>query len=83
MCAMGSPELLHIIHFVQVQEYQTTRQKLSSDMADHSNIIRSLVVRAEDARIMGDMSVMLSLLVLFTYILSTFYGQLLNYQFRS
>jgi Bardet-Biedl syndrome 2 protein len=43
-------ELLNMI-----QEYQSTRQKLSSDMADHSNIIRSLVVRAEDARIMGDM----------------------------
>ena len=26
-------------------------------MADHSNLIRSMVVRAEDARLMGDMSV--------------------------
>ena len=26
-------------------------------MADHSNLIRSLVVRAEDARLMGDMYV--------------------------
>ena len=33
------------------------RQKLTAEMADHSNLIRSMVVRAEDARLMGDMSV--------------------------
>ena len=32
------------------------RARLSADMADHSGVIRSLVVRAEDSRIMGDMS---------------------------
>ena len=31
------------------------RMKLTAEMADHSNLIRSLVVRAEDARLMGDM----------------------------
>lgn len=39
----------------QVDDFQNTRQKLSAQMADHSNIIRSLVVRSEDARILGDM----------------------------
>ena len=41
----------------QVDEYHSVRQKLTSEMADHSNLIRSLVVRAEDARLMGDMYV--------------------------
>lgn len=39
---------------IMVQELQSTRQKLSSDMADHSNIIRALVVKSEDSRAMGD-----------------------------
>lgn len=30
------------------------RQKLTSEMADHSNMIRSLVVRSEDSRLMDD-----------------------------
>ena len=34
---------------------QSVRARLSADMADHSGVIRSLVVRAEDSRIMGDM----------------------------
>lgn len=40
---------------VKVDEYHAVRQKLTAEMADHSNLIRSLVVRAEDARLMGDM----------------------------
>ncbi|XP_064634179.1 Bardet-Biedl syndrome 2 protein homolog [Lineus longissimus] len=40
---------------VKVDEYHAVRQKLTAEMADHSNLIRSLVVRAEDSRIMGDM----------------------------
>ena len=36
-------------------EYQTTRQKLSAELADHSTVIRGLIVRAEDARLMGDL----------------------------
>lgn len=30
------------------------RQKLTSEMADNSNMIRSLVVRSEDSRLMDD-----------------------------
>ncbi|XP_005107459.1 Bardet-Biedl syndrome 2 protein homolog [Aplysia californica] len=40
---------------VKVDEFHKVRSKLTAEMADHSNLIRSMVVRAEDARIMGDM----------------------------
>jgi len=40
---------------VKADELHTVRERLSAEMADHSNLIRSLVVRAEDARIMFDM----------------------------
>ncbi|KAL5007643.1 hypothetical protein ScPMuIL_016449 [Solemya velum] len=40
---------------VKVDEFHSVRQKLTAEMADHSNLIRNMVVRAEDARIMGDM----------------------------
>ncbi|XP_052064404.1 Bardet-Biedl syndrome 2 protein homolog [Mytilus californianus] len=40
---------------VKVDEFHVVRQKLTAEMADHSNLIRSMVVRAEDARLMGDM----------------------------
>jgi Bardet-Biedl syndrome 2 protein len=36
-------------------ELQSVRQRLSAEMADHSGIIRSLIVRAEDSRLMVDM----------------------------
>lgn len=39
----------------RVEEYHATRQRLSAEMADHSGVIRTLVVRAEDARLMSDM----------------------------
>nr|XP_044998018.1 Bardet-Biedl syndrome 2 protein isoform X2 [Jaculus jaculus] len=42
----------------KVDEYHTVHQKLSADMADNSNLIRSLLVRAEDARLMRDMKTM-------------------------
>ncbi|KAK3896155.1 hypothetical protein Pcinc_000175 [Petrolisthes cinctipes] len=42
----------------RVEEYHATRQRLSAEMADHSGVIRTLVVRAEDARLMGDMQSM-------------------------
>lgn len=45
----------NIMLFFQVDELHAVRQKLTAEMADHSNLIRSLVVRAEDARLMGDM----------------------------
>ena len=35
-------------------EQQSVRQRLSAEMADHSGIIRSLIVRAEDSRLMMD-----------------------------
>ncbi|PIK53964.1 putative Bardet-Biedl syndrome 2 protein-like [Apostichopus japonicus] len=40
---------------VKVDSFHEVRQKLTAEMADHSNLIKSLVVRAEDARLMGDM----------------------------
>ncbi|KAH9519143.1 Bardet-Biedl syndrome 2 protein [Bulinus truncatus] len=43
---------------VKVDELHRVRTKLTAEMADHSNLIRSMVVRAEDARIMGDMKSM-------------------------
>ena len=45
----------NIMLFFKVDELHAVRQKLTAEMADHSNLIRSLVVRAEDARLMGDM----------------------------
>uniref|UniRef100_A0A8D2CI98 Bardet-Biedl syndrome 2 protein homolog n=1 Tax=Sus scrofa TaxID=9823 RepID=A0A8D2CI98_PIG len=45
---------------VKVDEYHSVHQKLSADMADNSNLIRSLLVRAEDARLMRDMKTMKS-----------------------
>ncbi|XP_076343637.1 BBSome complex member BBS2-like isoform X2 [Tachypleus tridentatus] len=38
----------------KVEELQSVRQRLSADMADNSSVIRSLVIRAEDSRLMGD-----------------------------
>ncbi|GIY60210.1 bardet-Biedl syndrome 2 protein homolog [Caerostris extrusa] len=50
-------------HFPQetenVNEYQSVRQQLSADMADNSGLIRNLVVRAEDARLMREISKLL------------------------
>ncbi|XP_064601546.1 Bardet-Biedl syndrome 2 protein homolog [Liolophura sinensis] len=40
---------------IRVDEFHSVRQKLTAEMADHSNLIRSMVVRAEDSRLMGDM----------------------------
>uniref|UniRef100_A0AAA9TT68 Bardet-Biedl syndrome 2 protein homolog n=1 Tax=Bos taurus TaxID=9913 RepID=A0AAA9TT68_BOVIN len=42
----------------EVDEYHSVHQKLSADMADNSNLIRSLLVQAEDARLMRDMKTM-------------------------
>lgn len=39
----------------RADDLQTVRQRLSAEMADHSGIIRSLIVRAEDSRLMMDM----------------------------
>jgi len=40
---------------LKVDELHSVRERLTAEMADHSNLIRSLVVRAEDARLMTDM----------------------------
>ncbi|CAK9033061.1 Bardet-Biedl syndrome 2 protein [Durusdinium trenchii] len=40
----------------QVTEMNSIRQRLSAEMADESNYIKSLVVKAEDARILGDIT---------------------------
>ncbi|NWX41020.1 BBS2 protein, partial [Steatornis caripensis] len=40
---------------VKVDEHHAVNQRLTADMAEHSNLIRSMLVRAEDARLLGDM----------------------------
>ncbi|MEE6499725.1 hypothetical protein FKM82_003571 [Ascaphus truei] len=40
---------------VQVDESHSVHQKLTADMADQSNMVRSMLVQAEDARLMRDM----------------------------
>jgi Bardet-Biedl syndrome 2 protein len=39
----------------KVSALQDVRLRLGAEMADHSGLIRSLVVRAEDARYLADM----------------------------
>ena len=39
----------------QVDDFHKVRQRLTAEMADNSGVIRNLVVRAEDARMMNDM----------------------------
>ncbi|CAF2512234.1 unnamed protein product [Rotaria sp. Silwood2] len=41
--------------FYQIEAYQNARQKISSDMAEHASVIRNFLIRAEDARLIGDM----------------------------
>ena len=51
-----STYLMQANHFqLQVEEFHKVRQRLTAEMADNSGIIRNLVVRAEDARMMNDM----------------------------
>lgn len=40
----------------KVEAYNSTRMKLAADVADSSNLVKALVVRAEDCRILGDMT---------------------------
>lgn len=42
----------------KVENLNQIRQKLTAEMADSSNVIKSLVIRAEHARIMGDLAEM-------------------------
>ena len=39
----------------KAEELQSVRQRLSAEMADHSGMIKTLVIRAEDSRLMMDM----------------------------
>ena len=41
--------------FTHIDELNSVKQQLVTQMADHSNMIRNLVVRAEDSRLMDDM----------------------------
>jgi Bardet-Biedl syndrome 2 protein len=43
---------------LRVDEYNATRLKLTAEMADQSNAAKTLVIRAEDARILGDVKAM-------------------------
>jgi len=43
----------------RVQDYYALRLKLSAEMADSSNLVKNLVVRAEDARLLNDMTIMM------------------------
>ena len=51
------PEALDKIKqlLVSADDLQSVRQKLSSEMADQSGLIRTLIVRGEDSRLMMDM----------------------------
>uniref|UniRef100_A0A8D0EZV2 Bardet-Biedl syndrome 2 protein homolog n=1 Tax=Strix occidentalis caurina TaxID=311401 RepID=A0A8D0EZV2_STROC len=39
----------------EVDEHHAVNQRLTADMAERSNLIRSMLVQAEDARLLGDM----------------------------
>ena len=43
---------------MKVDEYNVIRLKLTAEMADNSNAVKALVIKAEDARILGDMPIM-------------------------
>lgn len=43
---------------MKVDEYNAIRLKLTAEMADSSNVVKTLVIKAEDARILGDMTQM-------------------------
>lgn len=41
-----------------MDEHNITRLRMNADMADSSNLVKTLIIRAEDARILGDMPAM-------------------------
>lgn len=45
-------------HALQVDEHNITRLRMNADMADASNAVKQLIIKAEDARILGDMKAM-------------------------
>jgi Bardet-Biedl syndrome 2 protein len=40
---------------MRVDDYNATRLKLTAEMADSSNLVKTLVIKAEDSRILGEM----------------------------
>lgn len=42
----------------KVNDHNTTRMKLTAEMANNSHLVKALVIKAEDARILGDMVLM-------------------------
>eukprot|EP01112_Ceratiomyxa_fruticulosa_P008405 TRINITY_DN2178_c0_g3_i1.p1 TRINITY_DN2178_c0_g3~~TRINITY_DN2178_c0_g3_i1.p1 ORF type:complete len:691 (+),score=149.61 TRINITY_DN2178_c0_g3_i1:135-2207(+) len=66
---LGVQELESTAHFptdmeafrhllTQVDEFNATRLRLTAEMADNSNLIKNLVVRSEDSRLLGDIKTM-------------------------
>eukprot|EP01105_Mastigella_eilhardi_P024274 TRINITY_DN6306_c0_g1_i1.p1 TRINITY_DN6306_c0_g1~~TRINITY_DN6306_c0_g1_i1.p1 ORF type:complete len:707 (+),score=207.40 TRINITY_DN6306_c0_g1_i1:35-2122(+) len=43
---------------LKVEEYNSTRIRLTAEMADSSNLIKALVIKAEDARLLNEMKLM-------------------------
>lgn len=39
----------------QMEEHNDTRMRMNADMADSSNLVKQLLIKAEDVRILGDM----------------------------
>eukprot|EP00604_Paraphysomonas_vestita_P000668 CAMPEP_0174824826 /NCGR_PEP_ID=MMETSP1107-20130205/38413_1 /TAXON_ID=36770 /ORGANISM="Paraphysomonas vestita, Strain GFlagA" /LENGTH=217 /DNA_ID=CAMNT_0016054201 /DNA_START=1603 /DNA_END=2256 /DNA_ORIENTATION=- len=58
--AVNFPQELEAFEEVlkRVAEYNALRVRMSADMADDSQRVKALIVRAEDSRLMGDMEVM-------------------------
>jgi Bardet-Biedl syndrome 2 protein len=43
-----------------VEEHNATRLRMNADMADSSNMIKQLLIKAEDMRMLGSMKAMRS-----------------------
>ena len=48
-----SENLLQLMQ--RIEEFQSAKMQMSAQMADNSALIRALIVRAEDARLMKDL----------------------------
>lgn len=42
----------------RVEQYNTVRMQLTAEMADRTSVVKTLVVKAEDSRLLGDMPTM-------------------------
>lgn len=52
-----APRVFSSASCFQVGEFHAVRQKLTAELADQSNLVKALIVRAEDYRFMGDLCV--------------------------